>query len=372
MRSTDWDPSQPLAKAFRDDIADRITGFLDGQQTVVTDIADELAPVVELARAFTAGGKRIRPAFAVWGYVAAADRPAPEAVRTAAASLDLLHVSALVHDDVMDDSDLRRGIPAAHHQFATRHHDHAGVGDADAFGRAGAILLGDMLVMWSVEMLETAGLDAAELARARPLLAAMRTEVTAGQFLDVMAQAQLRTRGPEDGDTLQAALTEASRVVEYKTARYTVQRPVQFGAALGGGSPELLEALARFGSAIGRAFQYRDDLLGVFGTEVVTGKPAGGDLREGKRTVLLAQTAAGTDDAGRQLLAELVGRDRMTDADLDRLRQVITDSGAADRVEAMIDRLYDEALSHLADAPAGEAGRTALSALATAAVRRDT
>ena len=162
---------------------------------------------------------------------------------TAAGSLDVLHVSALIHDDLMDSSDLRRGRPAAHRQFEALHANAGWLGDSAAFGRAGAILLGDLLVMWSAQMLHGAGVDQSALERALPIVEAMRTEVTCGQYLDMVAQAHpLRKRAPAIGSlrpTIELALDDASRVVEYKAARYTVQRPCQIGAALGGGDDEL-------------------------------------------------------------------------------------------------------------------------------------
>ncbi|MBA3528243.1 MAG: polyprenyl synthetase family protein, partial [Propionibacteriaceae bacterium] len=255
--------------------------FLAEQQTVLEGVGPELASVHRIAAQLLQGGKRLRPAFAVWGYVAADGIPVAglNALLGAAASLEMLHVSALVHDDVMDSSDLRRGLPAAHRQFEAQHVGSGWLGDPEAFGRAGAILLGDLLLMWSVQMLHCSGLPESTLARALPILEAMRTEVTCGQYLDVVAQAH---RLPADSSVQPAtelALDEASRVVEYKSARYTVQRPCQLGAALGGGDDRLHRALGEYGSPLGRAFQFRDDLLGVFGDSQLTGKPTGDDLR---------------------------------------------------------------------------------------------
>jgi geranylgeranyl diphosphate synthase type I len=247
------------------------------------------------------------------------------------------------------------------------------VGDAAAFGRAGAILLGDLLLMWSVQMLQRSGLPDTTLARALPIVEAMRTEVTCGQYLDVIAQARpLRQPvDPDAGSGIERALDEASRVVEYKSARYTVQRPCQMGAALGGGDQRLHRALGAYGSPLGRAFQYRDDLLGVFGDTGLTGKPAGDDLREGKRTVLVAHAYAHADDAGRRLLEQRLG-DPDLDADgVAALQQVITDSGALESVEAMIEECYDRAMAALSEAEMTEEGRAALTALADAAVRRE-
>ena len=372
------DPSRPLDAPFRTRIGDRITAFLARQGDELTGLQPEIEPLLTVTEQLLSGGKRMRPAFCVWGYVAAAGLdhgtlddatgapadPVLESVLDAAASLELLHASALVHDDVMDGSDTRRGAPAAHRQFEGLHTADDRLGEAEPFGRAGAILLGDLLVMWSVEMLEQAGMPAAVAPAAYAIAQRMRTEVTCGQYLDVTAQS--RPFGAE----LDHALDAASRVVEYKSARYTVYRPAQLGAVIGGGSPSLLDALAAYGSPLGRAFQFRDDLLGVFGDPEVTGKPVGDDLREGKRTVLVAHALAHTNAAGRALLTSRLGDPELDDAGVATLQQVIVDSGTREAVEAMIDRAYHEAIAALAEPSISAPGRAGLTALATAAVRR--
>jgi geranylgeranyl diphosphate synthase, type I len=282
-----------------------------------------------------------------------------------------LHVSALVHDDVMDSSDRRRGAPSAHRQFEALHAGSGWVGDRQTFGHAGAILLGDLLLMWSSQMIQRSGLARDALERALPVVEAMRTEVTCGQYLDVVAQVQPLHAGPGEGAEIGIALDEASRVVEYKSARYTVRRPCQTGAAMACASAELQEALAAYGSPLGRAFQFRDDLLGVFGDPDRTGKPAGDDLREGKRTVLIAHALASADMAGRELLVRRLGDSALDDAGVRELQHVITASGAREEVEAMIAAGHRQALRALADADLTPAGRTALTALAELAVDRE-
>ncbi len=364
------DPRRPLGAPFRSAIDDRITDFLDRQAGRLGDLQPDIDPLLALTGRLLAGGKRLRPAFCTWGYVAAAgladdeSRLAP--VLAAAASLELLHASALVHDDVMDGSDTRRGDPSAHRQFEGLHLAEGRLGDHETFGRAGAILLGDLLVMWSVEMLERAGLPPASLPAALAVAQAMRTEVTCGQYLDVAAQSRPL------GSDLDHALAAANRVVEYKSARYTVYRPAQLGAIIAGGSTQLVEALAAYGSPLGRAFQFRDDLLGVFGDPGLTGKPVGDDLREGKRTVLIAYTMAHTDDAGRAQLTERLG-DPELDADgVAALQRIIVACGAHEAVETMIADYYDEAMAALAGPEISAAGREGLTALASAAVHRST
>jgi geranylgeranyl diphosphate synthase, type I len=372
------DPQSPLSQAFREAVSAEISAFVSEQSAVLDSMGPELVPVHLMASQLLCGGKRMRPAFCVWGYVAAAGIPSDEALKSllaAAGSLDVLHVSALIHDDLMDSSDLRRGRPAAHRQFEALHANAGWLGDSAAFGKAGAILLGDLLVMWSAQMLHGAGLDQSTLERALPIVEAMRTEVTCGQYLDIVAQAHpLRKRAPAIGSlrpTIELALDDASRVVEYKAARYTVQRPCQMGAALGGGDDELYFALGAYGSPLGRAFQFRDDLLGVFGDPKVTGKPAGDDLREGKRTVLVAHAYAHADDAGQKLLLQRLGDPGLDETGINELQQVIVESGARDAVESMINEYYERALKALHDTEITEEGRTGLTALADAAVRRE-
>jgi geranylgeranyl diphosphate synthase, type I len=353
-------------------VADALTQFLDTQAETLGVIGPELEPVLAMTRQALSGGKRLRPAFCLWSYLAAGgEEKALSAVVRAAASLELLHVSALVHDDVMDSSDLRRGAPSAHRQFEALHAAAGWIGDPAAFGRSGAILLGDLLLMWSVQMLQRSGLSAEALTAALPLLETMRTEVTCGQYLDVVAQAQPVGAGTDYGVEIGRALDESSRVVEFKSARYTVLRPCQAGAAMAGAAAELQEALAAYGSPLGRAFQFRDDVLGVFGNPEQTGKPAGDDLREGKRTVLVAHAFAGADARGRELLTRHLGDPALDEAGVTALQQVILSSGARQEVENMIAAGHRQAIRALADAELTAAGRTALSALADLAVRRN-
>lgn len=359
----------PLSDSFRAAVAEVLDDFLTVKEGKLAEIGPELAPQVSLARDFTRGGKRMRPAFCYWGYIAAGGVPSdPAPLIRAAASLDLLHVSALVHDDVMDGSDTRRGLPAAHRQFATQHAERGWRGRPDAFGAAAAILLGDLLLVWSEEMFATSGLPARAAERARPFLDAVRTEVACGQFLDVVAAAQPLA---DPGRDPRWALAEADRTVEYKTARYTVQRPLQIGAAIAGAHASLQQVFATYGSALGRAFQFRDDLLGVYGDEALTGKPAGDDLREGKLTVLVAHTLVRVDDSERRRLDRMLGDPSLTADEIDDLRAVIAESGARAAVEDEISRSADAARAAVSAAPVTPDGRVALLRLVDLAARRE-
>ncbi|MFT4123485.1 MAG: polyprenyl synthetase family protein [Microbacteriaceae bacterium] len=357
-----------------------IDGFLDQQAEHIATVASDLAPFVELARTLLAGGKRFRALFCYWGWEAsraAADPldPAPmlaadpslPAVVVAASALEVFHAAALVHDDIMDNSDTRRGAPAAHRAFERLHAQGGWVGDGAGFGRAGAILLGDLLLGWSAELLEHAlellgEPDRARTARAE--FALMRTEVSLGQYLDVLEEVSWLRREESE------LLARAQRVIVYKSAKYSVEAPLALGGALGGGGPEQIRALRRFGLPLGIAYQLRDDLLGVFGDPSATGKPAGDDLREGKRTVLVALTRAALQPSARRIFDELLGDPTLGGEQIATMQRSIEGSGAVEKVERIITRQVGRAIESLADAPLSESSKAQLAGLAESVSRR--
>jgi geranylgeranyl diphosphate synthase, type I len=321
-------------------------------------------PVAELAEYVLRGGKRVRPTFAWVGWLGAGgDETGPEAaavLRTCAA-LELLHASALIHDDIVDASATRRGRPAAHVTFADRHRRQRWAGDSGLFGTGAAILVGDVALAWADDMIRTSGLALDAQLRVGPVWTAMRTEVLAGQLLDLTAEAS----GDED-------VTTALTVDRFKTASYTVERPLHVGAAIAGADPDLVAAYRAFGADVGIAFQLRDDLLGMFGDEAVTGKPSGDDLREGKRTVLLAAALAGADahdPAAAAYLRARIGTD-VTAGELDRVRTLLVDLGAVDEVEKDIARRTDRALTALDASGATAPAKDRLAAMAISATQR--
>jgi geranylgeranyl diphosphate synthase type I len=349
-----WDP-QP----FRTAISSALDAFVDEQADRLAPLGEDAGRLVEAARASTAGGKRFRAAFCYWGFRSVQAEPADEgAVLRAAAALELLHASALVHDDVIDASDTRRGRAATHRAFERYHREHGWCGDPEQYGVATAILLGDLLLSWSDEMLRTCGLPHDVVRDALACFDTTRSEVITGQFLDVSVQA----RGASD-------VEQAMRVLRYKSAKYSIERPLHLGGALAGASAQTLAALSAFGLPLGEAFQLRDDLLGVFGDPEVTGKPAGDDLSEGKRTVLvaLALERAPAGDAAR--LDALLGTP-LDDADVEDLRRVIVTSGAHADVEERIRVLTRTSLEALEQAPITDQARSALRELAEAATQR--
>ncbi|MCG5212344.1 polyprenyl synthetase family protein [Streptosporangium sp. KLBMP 9127] len=334
--------------------------FLDGRRPLIGE--PDLAPLLAAAEDFLSGGKRLRPAFCYWGWHAAGGDADP-AIFTAAASLELLQASALIHDDVMDKSDLRRGMPAAHRRFQALHERSGWQGSARQFGEGAAILLGNLLLLWSGEMWRTSGLPAESLAAVQPLHDHMRSELMCGQYLDLLEQAH-------GENTFDSAL----RVALYKSGKYSVEQPLRLGLTLATrtGRPWIDRLCAEYGQKVGIAFQLRDDVLGVFGDPAETGKPAGDDLREGKRTMLVARTLAAAAPAQAAVVRELLG-DPELDADgLGRLRTIIEDSGALAACEEMIKHYLEDALHALDQAPVTPDARDALAALAVAATSRRT
>jgi geranylgeranyl diphosphate synthase type I len=359
-------PASPLAVAdldrLRGAVTDALTGFLDRQRETLAGMDPSLAPVVDEVCALAGGGKRLRPAFAYWGWRGARDPAAAEdeaAVLSAVAALEFVHASALVHDDVMDGAHTRRGRPATHIGFASRHTVEDLDGDRAMFGTGAAILVGDLALVWSDELLRRSGISPAALTRARAVWDTMRTEVTAGQYLDL-----LRAAGGLPGPD--GALT----VARYKSAGYTVQRPLQLGAAIAGAGQGVVEAYTAIGLPLGEAFQLRDDVLGVFGDPDVTGKSADDDLREGKQTLLIALAEEAADHAGRRLLDRLLGNADAGPEEFDALRTLLESTGARARVEERITERTALARSAIAAAPLADDARAALDALAVAATSR--
>lgn len=315
------------------------------------------------------GGKRIRPLFIHAGWhcgTTAGGRPVdglnaagtePLMLRVGAA-IELIQACALIHDDILDRSDTRRGHPTVHRRFESLHTDLSWTGDAAHHGSSVAILLGDLALAWADDLVH--GYRPTSDAPTPPPLPAaagaawsqMRTEVLGGQLLDITNEASA-------DETVDAAY----RVMEYKTAAYTVARPLQIGAALAGAPEELSAQLLQIGIDLGLVFQLRDDLLGAIGDPEQTGKPSGDDLVAGKRTVLIARALADSDPATAETLRDLLGRP-LAEAELSTARGILADSGAVAAVEAEIDRHVRDARAAIDALDVSPAARDDLTSLA--------
>lgn len=312
------------------------------------------APIETLHRFVLNGGKRLRPAFCYWGFVAAGGDPDDERVIDAGAAFELLQAFALVHDDVMDGSDTRRGARTTHLAYADRHEEYAWRGEVRRFGEGVAILIGDLAHVYADRLLPH---DVPEVQRVWDEL---RIELNVGQFLDLLGTA----RGDHDRPS-------ARRIARYKSGKYTIERPLHLGAALAGRLGELEGHLSAYGDPVGEAFQLRDDLLGAFGQEAITGKPVGDDLREGKPTLLLAHATEQATPAELDVLA-CVGRDDLTIAEVSELQTILVRTGAVEHVESAIHTLTAAGIAAIDAAPISRQARAALVELAAFVAWRQT
>ncbi|MFG2227636.1 polyprenyl synthetase family protein [Streptomyces sp. NPDC048644] len=350
-------PSAPLdPDGIRAAVDAVLYAFLDEQEQTASELPEITLFTGLLRNMLAAGGKRIRPLLCVTGWAAITDQVPPPALWRVAASLELFHAFALIHDDIMDNSDTRRGLPTAHRAMAA-HHRHRP--DADTLGVNTAILLGDLALGWSYELLHADDTPPAWRRRAWKLLNALRTETLVGQYLDLTAA------GDPSADT-----DTAWRIIRYKTAKYTIERPLHLGAAPADADPAHLRSLSAYAIPLGEAFQLRDDLLGVWGDPEQTGKSTLDDLREGKHTVLVATALDRATPAQRRTLNDFLGDPTLDRTAADALRTVLITTGAAAAVEQMItDRLH-AARRALDDSALRPAATTALRRLAASAATR--
>jgi geranylgeranyl diphosphate synthase type I len=307
--------------------------------------------VTDLLAEFVAGGKYVRSTFTYLGWLSGATEN--DAAIRAAASTELLHAFALLQDDVMDQSGMRRGRPAVHLRLAEWHRAQGLDGPAGRFGESAAVLLSDLCLVWAGQLLRDSGLPAAALARGWPRYDTLCGELAVGQFADLVNDARR-----------QPTLAEVLDVTRRKSGNYTVRRPLELGAALAGCDERILAALGEYGGLVGEAFQLRDDVLGVFGWPDVTGKPSGGDLREHKATSVVVLAAELGSPAQRAELTRLSRHEVLAEADITRWRQLIADSGATVRIEQMITERVSAARNRLAGRGLSAFARGALDDLA--------
>ncbi len=330
-------------------VEDRLRAFLTPELARWAEFEADLAePMAEIGRLVLAGGKRLRPAFCHWGFIGAGGDPEATMVVNAGAAFELMHAFALFHDDVMDDAHSRRGNITTHTVFAQHHRDGAWAGEARRFGEGVAILVGDLAFVYGDMMMSGAG------AEAWAIWNELRIELNVGQVLDILGSVRN-----------ERSRTRAEQICRYKSGKYTIERPLHLGAALAAPErlPELLPALSAYGLPLGDAFQMRDDVMGAFGDPQITGKPVGGDLREGKPTPLMARAVERATTTQAEVLS-LVGRGNLGDEQVARVQQVIIDTGALADLEATIARLTVEAVAAIGVAPITTDARDELVALA--------
>ncbi len=309
--------------------------FLNSALAPIENISLEIAQVNSDLKNFTLeNGKRLRPVFAAIAAISYSDSISKAQIK-AVSALELVHVCALIHDDVIDQSDSRRGKTSIHKAYEFRHQENKGNGSAANYGVSAAILIGDLALVLADQMINESGLDLEAISRARKVFDAMRVELMAGQFLDIHEQTLVK-----------ASKERALKIAEYKSGKYTIERPLHFGAALvaqGKKLEELQHGFTQYGIPLGQAFQLRDDVLGVFGDSKVTGKPAGDDLREGKKTALIAFAHNQLTGGALKFLEDSLGNKNLSESDIQELQTLIEKTGALSNVENMILELTKQA-----------------------------
>lgn len=359
-----------------------LDNFCIKQRNDFEAISTDLIPVVDYTQSLLQGGKRFRALFCYWAWRASLSESSyhqseqevnesEQAIAGIAASLEMFHAAALVHDDLLDQSDTRRGAPAIHKRFESLHKEKQWAGAPERFGVAGSVLVGDLMLGWSSEIFGNALLHSPnrEIESAcRDEFSLMRVEVMAGQYLDVLEENAATTRPVKEG------VGRAEKVILYKTAKYSIEAPLRIGAAFAGADQSTLNVFTRFGIPLGIAFQLRDDILGVFGDPSVTGKPAGDDLREGKRTVLVALTKEALTEQSPSMADSF--EELLTSRELDAqqiafMQKLIQESGALAKTERMITELADRSLDSLESSSLEATAKSALKSLALKVINRD-
>jgi geranylgeranyl diphosphate synthase type I len=354
-----------LLGAFVERFESELAGFLAAKADAAKALGSpELGELTDaLGTLATHGGKRLRPALVYYSYRACGGPGGPggsssgehsdAAVLPVALAAELLHTYLLIHDDIMDHAEVRRGLPTAHVRFREAHRLRGLAGDGEDFGRSVAILLGDLAHSWAVELLAEAAAGSPHGRQLARCFATMCQEVVGGQYLELLV-AERRAASEE----------ELLRVLRLKSGRYSAERPIQLGAILAGAPAPTLAGLARYGAAVGEAFQLQDDLLGLFGDGETVGKPVDSDLKEGKYTFLIHHALQAGSPAERRVLQASLGKPDLSPEEVARALAIVEATGAKAAVTAMISDRLREALAALdeVDGLTGE-GRAFLAGL---------
>ena len=320
-------------------VEQRLCSFLSAEREVWAGVDERAVVAVDaLLGLVTSGGKRIRPAFCIAGHLAAGGESEDPGVVAAAAALEMLHVSALVHDDVFDASSQRRGKPTVHVEHSTLHADRGWQGESRRFGESVAVLVGNLALVYSEELMSQAP------SSVTAVWSKLRSEIMIGQYLDVAAAAEF---------SVDPRLSRLIALV--KSGHYTIHRPLVVGASVAG-RPELAPAFREYGEAVGEAFQLRDDLLDAFGDAAQTGKPAGLDFSQHKMTLLLGW-AMQRDEHIRALIEE-------PGHTPEEVRRRLVDTGVPGDVERHIADLVERGCKAIADAPVDPVWREELTDMA--------
>jgi geranylgeranyl diphosphate synthase type I len=343
-----------LLEGFRAKLGSRLEAWLAAKReaAAASTVPSDLDLIDGVAQLMTHGGKRLRPALVYYSYRALGGE-SDAAVLPLALATEFLHTYLLIHDDIMDHAETRRGLASAHARFRELHRERGWRGDATEFGAAVAILLGDLAHTWAVELFSGVPVEGPRAAELTRCFSAMCQEVIGGQYLELLVASRRESEQADEEELLS--------VLRLKSGRYTAERPLQLGGILAEAEPGTLAALARFGGAVGEAFQLQDDLLGMFGDPKKVGKPVGADLTEGKFTFLIFHALKTASPEERQALTAALGRPDLPAGEVLRVQRILEATGARAQVEGMVDERLQVARAALAGLDLREPGRTFLS-----------
>ncbi|MCW4464406.1 polyprenyl synthetase family protein [Glutamicibacter sp. MNS18] len=353
--------AEKLTRTYMQRVAVTLDDFLAEKALEVGSITTSAVALVDAIKALTRGGKRLRPAFAFWGFLGAGGQSETNDIVKVGVALELFQAAALIHDDLIDRSDTRRGQPSVHKRFEAQHLELQLDGDPAHYGGASAILAGDLCLSLSEEVF--ASVESVGPA-ARKIFNQMRTQVMAGQYLDILEESAGSSYDPAE------AVKRARTIVRYKSAKYSTENPFLLGGALAGAGPELLASYQAFALPLGEAFQLRDDVLGVFGDPSVTGKPAGDDLREGKRTELIAHAMLLADTESKSLIARRLGAPDLRDDEVEQISTILRECGALAETETDIAQLTNDAMAAMSKIPVHDLALAGMSFLSDAVTKR--
>ena len=345
--------AENLLSWFKKEIDWQISLFLKAKRQELAEISSEAVELAgEIDRFVSSGGRRVRPAFVYSGYIAAEGK-AHDAILYASMCVEFLHTFALIHDDIIDRSETRRGKKTSHKAFEDLHRSKKLFGDRSQFSLSAAILAGDLAAAFAEDILTTAPFPQERLRRARSIFDQMKAQVIAGEYLDVLG-----------GYKAKLSEEEVLNILEYKTAKYTVERPLQIGAVLAGAELPILETFTAYGIPLGQAFQLQDDILGTFGDPKEIGKPTDSDIREGKKTVLVAKAYEWASPKQRKLMSRLIGNPKLKHEEVGQVREIIYNVGAYQYAVSLSHKLIEQAKEALLRAKLDDDGKRYLLAAA--------
>ena len=336
-----------------------IASFLDDKIKEASQVSEASKLLMQNIKEFSLRkGKRIRPLMVVYGFKCFSQEKEEEIIKVSIAS-ELLHDYLLIHDDIMDESDLRRGEPTFHKVYE-KIYSEKGLSGVEQYAENSSLLAGDVLAALAVEPILEADFPAELKVRAVKRFCETNSLTGFGQELDVLLELNK-----------EAKAQDVNLVHTLKTAKYTIEGPLHIGAILAGATKEQLKVLSDYAIPAGRAFQIQDDILGVFGSEEKVGKPIDSDLKEGKKTLLIIHALENGSSEQKKRLLEILGNQSISMQDVEDARKIIQETGSLEHSKKLAHELAHKALEVAQKTDFKEEGKQFLISIADKLVSRD-